>query len=41
MKGIGSKVSGSVLRDWSLEERAEREPMEGKNSGVLKGVFLS
>ena len=29
MKGIGSKVSGSVLRDsWSLEERAGKELMQ-------------
>ena len=35
VKGIGSKVSGSVLRDsWSLEERAGREPMQEKDSGA-------
>ena len=35
IKGIGSKVSGSVLRDsWSLEERAGREPMREKDSGA-------
>ena len=35
MKGIGSKVSGSVLRDsWSLEERAGKELMQEKDSGA-------
>ena len=35
MKGIGSKVSGSVLRDsWSLKERTGREPMQEKDSGA-------
>ena len=35
VKGIGSKVSGSVLRDsWSLEARAGRELMQEKDSGA-------
>ena len=35
MKGIGSRVSGSVLRDsLSLEERDWGEPMEDKDSGA-------
>ena len=39
IKGIGSKVSGSVLRDsWSLEERAGREPMQEK--ALMKKVLL-
>ena len=40
IKGIGSKVSGSVLRDsWSLEERAGREPMQEKE--LMKKELLT